>query len=84
MKRRYDPPELTKYESPSQLPEKLRNLVLLEPAAVHDLLNNLQVITSECEILEQAQLKEIDRLRTIRQAAFRIHDRLLESRKKTA
>jgi len=80
MNRRYVAPKLTKYSSPADLPEHLRNLLLLEPSDLHEVLNLLQVITSQCDIIEESADNH-GRVKAIREAALKISERLRDWKK---
>ena len=84
MKRDYVPPSLTKYRSPAELPDHLRHLLVLEPATIHEFLNLLQVITSECELLQLTDDGKSQRLRAISEAAFQLRNRFKDELKKIA
>jgi uncharacterized protein YcsI (UPF0317 family) len=59
------------------LPEHLQNqLLLLDQAAFHEIMNLLQQITSHCEFLEGQEPGESHHLVAIRKAVFKVRDRL--------
>jgi hypothetical protein len=81
MKRPYVPPDIKKYESISDLPENLRSQLIGDSSLIHELLNLLQVITSQCELLEESPTEVDERIRAIKNAVFKMRDRLKEYRK---
>jgi len=84
MKRPYIPPTITKYNSPSDIPEDLRRQLQLDPSLVHEFLNMLQVISARCDLLEIEPEKQKEHVKVIKNVLFKMSDRLLEHRKKSA
>jgi hypothetical protein len=83
MKRRYDPPQVIKYESLDNLPEKIWKELQLDPTVFHEIMNLVQVITSQCDLLEHEKTPkgQKQRVKAIRDAAFRISDRIKQNRR---